>query len=136
MAKLSKKRQAEIDAQQEAEMEAYERYYNKYNDLVFKATVISGGKGNTEFLVRCIDTDKLYWVYACNIKGAKTMYPETACVYLNEGDIVEVQLTVFTKQTFASVITQGRLDNERWNRLDHSKLAFKYNDDGSTTGII
>lgn len=136
MAKLSKKRQAELDAQHESEMDAYEQYYNKYNGLVFKAVVVSGSKGNTEFLVDGLNGEGRYWVFACNIKGAKTMYPETACVYLKTGDIVEVKLTVFTKQTFASVLTQGHLDSEYWNSLDHSKLAFKYNDDGSTTGII
>jgi len=129
--------QEELNAKRIAEWEAFEKYKAQYDGLVFKATVVSGSKGATEFLVRGLNGEGQYWVYACNIKGAKTWYAETACVYLKTGDEVEVKLTVFTDQTFATVLTKGYFDEEQWNSLDHSTLAFKVSESGELeSGLI
>ena len=69
-------------------------------------------------------------VYSCNIKGAKTCFPETACMYLEKGDQVTVDLVGDIHQIFVNVTSGGRFDAEKWASLDQSKLAFKKNEDG------
>lgn len=71
-------------------------------------------------------TDTTHHVYVCNLIGAKTGYPETACVYLLKGSEVTFQLN----DGFVTGIP-GIFDEEAWNKLDHSKLAFKKDENGN-----
>jgi hypothetical protein len=73
----------------------------------------------------------LFSVYACNIVGAKTWYPETACMYLVEGETVEFDLSDMGEfLTPSKVRGSVYFDSAKWNSLDQSKLAFKCNDQG------
>jgi len=102
----------------------------QYNGKEFKATVISWS--GSEGLVQIHGADlMLQTIYACNIKGKRTWYPETACVYYSEGQVINVRLDVFSGfKLFVIGLTQGTFDEAKWNSLDHSRLAFKCNEAG------
>lgn len=69
-------------------------------------------------------------VHACNIKGAKTWYPQTACMYLKDGQDVTLDLCDMGTHLTASVTEGGIFDQAKWDSLDQSKLAFKCDDNG------
>jgi hypothetical protein len=77
-------------------------------------------------------------IYACNIKGAKTWYPETACVYYAVGQRVDVVLKVFEGGVvFVCGLTEGTLDEDHWNRIKDKKLAFRCDEQGrAITGLF
>lgn len=72
-------------------------------------------------------------IYACNIKGKKTWYPETACVYYEPGQKITVDVKWDSHATFVIGITKGILDKDRWDSMDQNKLAFKCNAKGEAT---
>lgn len=72
-------------------------------------------------------------IYACNVEGKKTWYPETACVYYDKGQEIEVEVKWDSYATFVIGLTPGTLDQEAWDSLDQDRLAFKCNEDGATT---
>lgn len=84
----------------------------------------SSGKG----AIQCLKTERILPVYACNIIGAKTGFPETACMTLDEGQIVTFE---HHEQCGAVNVTGGKFDAESWNKLDHDNLAFKMDEDGN-----
>lgn len=73
---------------------------------------------------------QVYRVYACNIKGAKTWYNETACMYLKQGELVTVDLKDMGDHLTCRVTSGEHFDSKKWDGLDHSKLAFKCDDNG------
>jgi hypothetical protein len=78
------------------------------------------------------ELDQVFSVYGCNIKGAKTGYPHTACMYLDCGAEVVFDLFDFGNHISAVNVTGDvRFDQELWNSLDHDKLAFKKDADGN-----
>ena len=81
-------------------------------------------------IVRCLASDRRADIFACNIKGKRTWFPETACVYYGVGQIVQVQQD---SNGFVIGVTPGEFDAEKWNRLDHDRLAFKCDTDGNAT---
>jgi hypothetical protein len=109
---------------------AEDAFQAAYHDKTFKATVIywSGSEG----LVKIEGVDlMLQTIYACNIKGAKTWYPETACVSYTKGQAIDVTLKVFTGGVlFVCGNTPGILDQERWDRIKDTNLAFRCDDNG------
>lgn len=109
---------------------AEDDYIRAYNGKRFKATVVSWS--GCEGLVKIHGTDlMLQTIYACNIQGKKTWYPETACVYYTEGQEVDVELSVFSGfKLFVNGLTPGYFDEAKWNALDKSRLAFKCDEDG------
>jgi hypothetical protein len=71
-------------------------------------------------------------IYACNIKGRKTWYPETACVYYEAGQEVQVKIDVHTDTAiFILGVTQGHFDSEGWDRIKDQPLAFKCDEQGN-----
>jgi len=88
--------------------------------------------------VKCLADGSVGEIYACNIKGKKTWYPETACVFYAEGEIVEVEVQRYEGgPTFIIGLTPGIFDAEKWGGLDHNRLAFKCDEDGkATTGLF
>jgi cold shock CspA family protein len=69
-------------------------------------------------------------LYACDAVGAKTWYADTACIKFEEGQSVVFDLADMGEYITASNVQGGTLDEEKWNSLDQSKLAFKVGDDG------
>lgn len=106
-------------------------FVTAYNDKKFKATIVSWS--GSEGLIKIHDTDlMLQIIYACNINGKKTWYPETACVYYNEGQEVDVSLSVFSGFTlFVNGLTPGHFDAKKWNSLPQDYLAFKCDENGT-----
>ena len=109
--------------------EAFTSAYNKYLQSLGEVTgTVSwfnrdSGMGS----IKCDETQTLTPVYACNILGKKTWYPETACIYLEKGQ----QVTFKHSEACGAVdVSGGILDLEKWNKLDHNKLAFKCDDQG------
>lgn len=90
--------------------------------------VISFDRNRGEGMIRAVYGNGLNWgtIYACNIPGKKTWYPETACVYYGVGQVIEVCVD----DNFNIPVTRGEFDAEKWAGLDQSRLAFKCNDDG------
>lgn len=103
-----------------------------------KATIISGGRGSTEMLTKVEGLDWLQPIYACNIQGKRTWYPETACVYYETGQIVDVELKVFAGgKLFVNGLTPGHLDVEHWDRIKDQNLAFRCDEEGNAvTGLF
>lgn len=118
---------------------AEHEFINKYDGKRFQAKVISGG-ARSEMLVSIIGAEELHLqpVYACNINGKKTWYPETACVYYETGQIVEVELHAYINfKLFVVGLTPGHLDVEHWNRIKDRSLAFRCNEQGEAiTGLF
>jgi hypothetical protein len=72
--------------------------------------------------------------YACNIPGKKTWFPETACMYFNEDQEIEV---IQDENGFILPQTPGIFDEAKWNSLDQSRLAFKCDENGKAiTGLF
>lgn len=114
------------------------RMFDDFNDKVFTAVVVyfSGSEGGVRLDGAGAALGMLP-LYACNIKGAKTWYPETACVSYAEGQTITVRLKVFNGSLFVVGLTQGALDTERWSRIDKTALAFRCDDDGkAVTGLF
>jgi len=74
-------------------------------------------------------------IYACNIAGKKTWYPETACVYYEKGQTIKVKLSFhgYMSQVFVIGLTPGYLDAEGWSNQDQDRLAFKCDEEGNAT---
>lgn len=111
---------------------AEDEFVAKYDKKRFKAKVVDGGP-RCEMLVQIIGAEELHLqpLYACNIQGKKTWYPETACVYYKTGQVIDVELKVFHGFTlFVCGLTPGHFDRAHWERLDQSKLAFKCDENG------
>lgn len=118
---------------------AEEEFIAKYDGKRFQAKVLDGGN-LTEMLVSIIGAEELHLqtVYACNIQGRKTWYSETACVYYETGQVVEVELKAFSGfKLFVNGTTPGILDEERWNRIKNQDLAFRCDENGNAvTGLF
>lgn len=105
-------------------------FVDQYNGKRFKATVVSWSGCEGLVKIHCTDL-MLQTIYACNIQGKKTWYPETACVYYTEGQNVDVELVVFSGfKLFVNGLTPGHFDKQRWESLDQSRLAFKCDENG------
>jgi hypothetical protein len=109
---------------------AEDDFVTQYNGKEFKATVVVWS--GTEGLVKIHGADlMLQTIYACNIAGKRTWYPETACVSYAEGQEVHVRLEVFSGfKLFVIGITPGIFDEARWNSFDKDRLAFKCDENG------
>lgn len=81
------------------------------------------GEGSVESL----DGEFFGIIYACNIPGKKTWFPETACVYYERGQVVDADITDYRA---IRLFTKGIFDADKWNSLDQDRLAFRCDDDG------
>lgn len=108
---------------------AFAEFKARVEGKILKGVVSWFNRTSGEGYIR-VEGEGLWPIYACNIKGKKTWYPETACVYLNEGDEVEVEIQPFLSGSLLVCHTPGIVDEDKWNRLDQSTLAFKCNDKG------
>lgn len=128
--KLTKKELAKREAEYLAKQKAWDDLKTKYHGKTFTATVRwfdnMSGQGMVE-----IDEDLSLPIYACNIRGKKTWFPETACVYYKAKQIVEIEIDVHAySAVFAKGITPGHFDSEGWDRIKNQDLAFRCNDAG------
>lgn len=95
-----------------------------------KAVVLYFNRNSGEGMVQGLDDCQgTAMVYACNIPGKKTWYPETACVFYVEGQIIDFEMN----DHFVVPVTPGIFDEEKWNSLDHDRLAFKCDENGKAT---
>lgn len=110
---------------------ASDDFIKEFNGRQFKATVVSWS--GSEGLVKIHGTDlMLQTIYACNIEGKRTWFPETACVFYTEGQEIQVELKVFSDfKLFVCGLTPGYFDSEKWERLDKTRLAFKCDENGN-----
>ena len=113
---------------------AEDEFHTAYHNKQFKATVVSWDGTEGFINIHGIDDSIIAFrkIYACNIKGKKTWYPETACVYYNEGQEIDVELHVTHGFEIIVVgLTQGFFDEAKWNSLDKDRLAFKCDEQGN-----
>lgn len=130
MAKISKKKQALIDADHKARLQAAELLISTYHNKIFKATVDWFNNMSGMGMLTVNNSLRLP-IYACAIKGRKTWFAETACVYYKPGQIVEIKVTVGAlRDLMAEGLTAGHLDVEGWNNIKDRNLAFRCNDSG------
>lgn len=120
------------DARQEAEYQAFDRFAARVKDRIFKANVLWFRQHDGEGWIYIPELELKHPIYACNIKGKHTWYPETACVYYEKGQEVEVSVTVrgLGQSVFIIGQTPGTFDSDKWQRLDTDRLAFKCDDSG------
>ena len=76
-----------------------------------KATVLWFDRINGAGLIRLGGRSE--WIYACNIKGHKTWYPETACVYYLAGQVIECHVDT----GFVIGDTEGTFDETKWENI-------------------
>lgn len=128
--KLTKAQIADNEAAKQVKYNQWKQFQKKYHGKTFTAVVRWFNKSSGEGVVRLDDGLSLP-IYACNIAGRKTWYPETACVYYAEGQIVQIKVDVHMYSTiFAIGVTSGHLDIERWDQIKDKDLAFRCNEDG------
>lgn len=120
--------------------EAYTNAVAEYEQTLKNrpATVLYFDKLSGSGMIRLTDTGDAAPVHACNLKGAKTWYPETACAYLVKGEQVTVD---YVHHHCGAIIKQNEtnvhFDGEKWNSLDRDNLAFKCDDAGNaTSGLL
>ena len=88
-------------------------------------------------MIRDNETQQSIVVYSCNILGAKTWFPETACMELVEGNPVEFEIVPGAESCGACKVTGGILDVEQWERIKGKDLAFRCDSQGNaTTGLF
>lgn len=113
-----------------AEYEEWNRFRDKYHGRIFQATVTWFDKPSGMGCVR-IDENLSLPIYSCNIKGRKTWFPETACVYYEPGETVDIRIDCHSRKTlFAIGETPGHFDAVGWDRIKGQNLAFRCDEDG------
>lgn len=112
------------------EHRAFEDWKAKAHGRTFKAKVLWFNLAQGCGSVWIEELGESLPIWACAIAGKKTWFPETACVFYMEGETVEVRLDVSIAKTFVIGLTQGYVDNEKWERLDQTKLAFRCDESG------
>lgn len=123
--KLTKAEQTRIDAEREQWWAAYEKWRGQVHGRQFQAKVTAWDFNRGEGLVYIPDLNATFEIFACNLPGRRTWYPETACVFYMRGDVVQVRFDVHPGITFVVGVTQGYPDNEKWESLDQDRLAFR-----------
>ena len=99
-----------------------------------EAKVLFFEKKSGEGMVSVPSLNTTFSVYACNLKGKKTWYAETACVYLERDQMIMIDNFAEVSEGITAIVNEGvKFDQEKWNSLDQSKLAFKCNDQGEAT---
>lgn len=114
---------------------AYAEFEKKFKGKVFKAKVtwFRGDGGYVEGL----NGEGKWWLWACNISGKKTWFPETACVYHEVGTIIDAEVIPSFGNSLLVCHTPGTLDTEKWNKIKDQGLPFQCDDDGKAiTGIF
>lgn len=96
---------------------------------MIQATVIFFDRNSGEGMVKD-SAGNIAELYACNIPGKRTWYANTACMYYNKGDVIEVTQD---DNGFVIPLTPGIFDAAKWNSLDQSRIAFKCDDSGKAT---
>lgn len=115
---------------------AWSDFRDKYHGKTLSARVcwfnILQGQGMVD-----VDGHRLV-IYACNIKGRKTWYPETACTFYEDGETVEVRIECsFGGRVDVIGLTPGYIDNVKWDSIKDQELAFRCNEDGqAVTGLF
>lgn len=104
---------------------AYRHYITNKSRSIGLIGVVSWFSGD-HGMIKCNISGNIYEIYACNIKGAKTWYPETACMFVKAGETVTFDLVdMGSHVTACKVRGNVYFDAEKWSKLDQSKLAFK-----------
>lgn len=111
---------------------SYSAFLHKVKNKTFSAKVLwfrlQDGTG-----MLAIDGLGNWPIYACNIPGKKTWFPETACAFYEEGETVEVKIEPFFKNSLVVGLTPGYVDQVKWDSLDQENLAFRCNERGEAT---
>lgn len=121
----------------DAKISAFNEFADYVKNKTFKAKVRWFDKSSGEGTVTILDDNinYSYPIYACNIKGKKTWYANTACVYYTKDQIIDITVSThgYGSPVFICGETQGHFDQEAWDSLDQDRLAFKCNEDGEAT---
>ncbi len=135
--RLTKKQKAALEtarnAEREANFAAFEAFKAKFDGLVFKAEVRWFDKSSGEGSVRGLNGEGSWTLYACNIKGTKTWFANTACVHYAKGQIIDAEVKVSYGCSLLVTHTPGLFDAVKWGLLDQKNLAFKCNEQGEAT---
>lgn len=108
----------------------FEDFRNKYHDKEFLAKVDWFDAVRGLGMVSIDDSLRLP-IYACNIDGKKTWFPETACVYYTEKQEVLVRIDSHSYSHVSVIgLTPGTPDTEGWNNIKNQDLAFRCNEKG------
>lgn len=116
--------------------DAWSAYVGTLRDL--DGEVLYFDRLSGEGMIRVPHLGQTFPVYACNLKGRKTWYPETACVYLQTKQHVKIERLAEVAYGRTAIVNEGVIfDAEKWSRLEHKSLAFRCDDDGNAvTGLF
>lgn len=135
--RLAKSKKTEVTHMMEStkRLMAQEAFRAQYHGKTFKARVDWFDSMEGHGYVT-LSTGFRALIYACNIPGKKTWFEDTACVYYEKGQEIEVTIDASTTTVFVIGVTPGILDAEKWETLKDKNLAFRCNGDGTTTGLF
>lgn len=94
---------------------------------ILKATVRWFDKSSGEGMIRTED-GQCGFINAAGIPGRRTWFPHTACVLYKADQSIDVFYDEGINMWCP--VTKGHFDEEKWNSLDQSRLAFKCDDNG------
>ncbi len=83
-------------------------------------------------VIRDIETDESIRVYACNIIGSKSWFEHLACMYLEDGALVEFEHS----DCGANKVTNGVFDQDQWDRIKNNNHSFTENAQGEFGGLF
>lgn len=131
------------DMEHRARLGAFEQFRARYHGVTTDAVVLDWDHLRGEGTVRLAPPEgadpegrgAAWPIYACNLPGRKTWYPETACVFYMPGETVQVKLDVHFGATFVIGVSQAYVDNVKWDEIKDKNLAFRVAEsDGASKG--
>jgi hypothetical protein len=112
--------------------EAYRSYLLTLKGLAGRVLYFDRNSGEGMIHVDSLGTS--FPVYACNLKGKRTWYAETACTYLERDQIVTIDSLAEVGSGLTALVSHDiKFDVEKWTALDQSRLAFRCNESGEAT---
>lgn len=98
--------------------------------MEFDAVVTSWNPVEGRGWVKIAQWDQVMPIYACNIEGKRSWWPEHACVSYERGQHVRVQ---FKEPHFVIGLTPGTFNAEQFASQDRSRMTFNVNEAGQVT---
>jgi len=102
--------------------------------LIGSVRFFNKSKGSGYVYIESLDLN--IEIFASNIQGKKTWFPETACVSYEENEIIECHLSGSYNHLLLVGDTVGQLDVGHWELIKDSGLAFKCDSEGKALNGI
>jgi hypothetical protein len=104
----------------EREWQREETFAALVKDRTFAAEVRWFDRSSGVGVVHIPELGSSWTLYACNIAGARTYYPETASVYYDKGQQIDVKIDYYVDESLVCGTTPGTLDTTKWDAIEHN----------------